>query len=306
MDRSRLIAVARGDETADIVFTNASVINVLNGEIESADVALAEGYIAGVGEYADTPAKQRIDLGGKFIAPAYTDAHIHLESTMLLPSEFARVVLPHGSTCVVSDPHEIANVMGLPGILVLMGLTKNIPFDFYFTLSSCVPATHLETSGASLPACDLRVLIDHDRIVGLAEMMNFPGVYLRSPDVLAKLELARKHDKVIDGHAPLVSGRDLNAYIAGGINSDHECTQLDEAQEKLSHGMWIFLREGSTEKNLADLLPLVNDTTASRCCLVTDDRQPDELIELGHINYAVHKAVALGLNPVTLTQLLVR
>ncbi len=303
MDRSRLIAVARGDEAADIVFTNASVVNVFNGEVESADVSLAEGHIAGVGEYSDTPAKQRIDLGGRFIAPAYTDAHIHLESTMLLPSEFARVVLPHGSTCTVSDPHEIANVMGLPGILLLIGLTKDIPFDFYFTLSSCVPATRLETSGASLPACDLRVLIDHDRIVGLAEMMNFPGVYLRAPDVLAKLELARRHGKVIDGHAPLVSGRDLNAYIAAGIHSDHECTQLDEAREKLSRGMWVFLREGSTEKNLADLLPLVNDTTASRCCLVTDDRQPDELIELGHINYAVHKAMSLGLNPVTAIRL---
>jgi len=303
MDRSRLIAAARGDEAADTVFTNASVVNVFSGDIESADVALAEGHIAGVGEYSDTPAKRRIDLSGKFIAPAYTDAHIHLESTMLLPSEFARVVLPHGSTCVVSDPHEIANVMGLPGILLLMGLAKDIPFDFYFTLSSCVPATHLETSGASLPACDLRVLIDHDRIVGLAEMMNFPGVYLRDPDVLAKLELARKRGKVIDGHAPLVSGRDLNAYIAGGTESDHECTRIDEAREKLSRGMWIFLREGSTERNLADLLPLINDATASRCCLVTDDRQPDELIELGHINYAVHKAVSLGINPVTAIRL---
>jgi len=303
MDRSKLISVARGDEKADIVFTNASVVNVLSGEIESADVALAEGYVAGLGDYSSTPAKQRIDLSGKFLAPAYTDAHIHLESTMLLPSEFARVVLPHGSTCTVSDPHEIANVMGLRGILLLIGLTRDIPFDFYFTLSSCVPATHLETSGASLSADDLNVLIDHSRIVGLAEMMNFPGVYLRVPEVLAKLELAREHNKVIDGHAPLLSGRDLNAYIAAGIGSDHECTQLDEAREKLSRGMWVFLREGSTEKNLADLLPLVNDTTASRCCLVTDDRQPDELIELGHLNYTVHKAVSLGLSPVTAIRL---
>ncbi len=303
MDRSKLIAVARGDEAADTVLANASIVNVFTGEVESADVALAEGYIAGVGDYSGAATKRRIDLSGKFLAPAYTDAHIHLESTMLLPSEFARVVLPHGSTCTVSDPHEIANVMGLPGILLLISLTKDIPFDFYFTLSSCVPATHLETSGGNLSADDLEVLIDHERIVGLAEMMNFPGVYYRVPEVLKKLELAHEYGKPVDGHAPLVSGSDLNAYIAAGIYSDHECTQLDEAREKLSRGMWIFLREGSTEKNLADLLPLVNDATASRCCLVTDDRQPDELMELGHINYAVHKAVSLGMNPVTAIRL---
>lgn len=299
MDRARLIAVARGDEPADLALENARVVNVFNGEIERADVALAEGHIAGVGDYAGAPAHKREDLRGAFLAPAYIDAHIHLESTMLLPAEFARVVLPHGTACAVCDPHEIANVLGLDGIKLIMKLAEDLPFDFYFTLSSCVPATHLETSGACLGAGDLAQLIDEPRIVALAEMMNFPGVYLRFPEVMAKLELASRADKPVDGHAPMLSGRDLNAYIAGGISSEHESTFLDEAKEKLARGMWIFIREGSTEKNLAELLPLVNPVTAARCCLVTDDRHPDELLELGHLNYTVHKAVGMGLDAVT-------
>jgi adenine deaminase len=303
MDRSWLIAVARGDEPADLVLENARVVNVFTGDVERADVVLAEGCIAGVGDYASAPVREREDLQGAFLAPAYIDAHIHLESTMLLPSEFARAVLPHGSACAVCDPHEIANVMGLDGIKLLMKLAEDVPFDFYFTLSSCVPATHLETSGASLTAADLEQLIEHPRIVALAEMMNFPGVFMRFPEVLAKLEVAHRASKSVDGHAPMLRGRDLNAYIAGGISSDHECTALDEAREKLARGMWIFIREGSTEKNLADLLPLVNPTTAARCCFVTDDRHPEDLLELGHLNYNVHKAIGLGLDPVTAIRL---
>lgn len=299
MNRTRLIAVARGDEPADLVLENARVVNVFTGEIEKADVAVAEGHIAGVGDYAGAPAHERQDLQGAFLAPAYIDAHIHLESTMLLPAEFARAVLPHGSACAVCDPHEIANVMGLEGIKLLMQLAEDVPFDYYFTLSSCVPATHLETSGASLSAADLETLIAKPRIAAMAEMMNFPGVFMRFPEVLAKLEVAHGHCKLIDGHAPMLRGHDLNAYIAGGISSDHECTSLGEAREKLARGMWIFIREGSTEKNLEALLPLVNPTAAARCCFVTDDRHPEELLELGHLNYNVHKAIGLGLDPVT-------
>lgn len=303
MDRSRLIAVARGDEPADLVFTHARVVNVFTGEVEQADVALAEGRIAGVGDYAEAEAAEVVDLQGAYLAPAYIDPHIHLESTMLLPAEFARAVLPHGTAATVSDPHEIANVLGLDGIRLLLTLSERLPFDFYFTLSSCVPATHLETSGATLSADDLAQLIDHPRILALAEMMNFPGVFFRAPEVMAKLELAHAHGKLIDGHAPLLSGRGLNAYLCGGISSDHECTRLDEAREKLARGMWIFLREGSTEHNLRELLPLVTPATAPRCCFATDDRHPDELLAEGHLNYTVHLAVQAGLEPVTAIRL---
>ncbi len=303
MNRARLIAVARGDEPADLVLENAHVVNVFTGEVERADVTLAEGHIAGVGDHADAPAHKRVDLRGAFLAPAYIDAHIHLESTMLLPAEFARAVLPHGSACAVCDPHEIANVMGIEGIKLLMQLAEDVPFDFFFTLSSCVPATHMETSGASLSAADLETLIANPRIAAMAEMMNFPGVFMRFPEVLEKLEVAHRHGKLVDGHAPMLRGRDLNAYIAGGISSDHESTTIGEAQEKLARGMWIFIREGSTEKNLEALLPVVNPTTVARCCLVTDDRHPGELHELGHLNYNVHKAIGLGLDPVTAIRL---
>ena len=303
MNRARLIAAARGEEPADLVFTNARVVNVFSGEVEDADVALAEGHIAGVGDYAGVQAAQVVDLHRAFLAPAYIDPHIHLESTMLLPAEFARAVLPHGTTAVVSDPHEIANVLGLDGIRLLLALSEHLPLDFFFTLSSCVPATHLETSGASLSAGDLAQLIAHPRIVALAELMNFPGVLFRAPEVLAKLELAHAHGKPVDGHAPLLSGRDLNAYLCGGIGSDHECTHFAEAREKLARGMWVFIREGSTEKNLRELLPLVTPVSASRCCFATDDRHPEELLAEGHLNYTVHLAVQAGLDAVTALRL---
>jgi len=289
--------VAKGDEPADIVLTNARVVDVFSGKEINAEVAIAEGHIAGIGEYPR--AFSEIDLKGRFVAPAYIDAHIHLESTLLTPAEFARVVLPHGTTATVSDPHEIANVLGVLGINLMLELTEGLPFDFYFTLSSCVPATHMETAGARLFASDIDPLFSHKRIVGLAEMMNFPGVIFRDPSVMDKLELAHGRDKIIDGHSPLLTGNALNAYIAGGIRSDHECTKLDEAKEKLSKGMWVFLREGTTEKNLLELLPLVNDFTMSRLCIVSDDKHPTDLMEEGHINSSVYLAVKNGLSPFT-------
>ena len=297
MNCERLIAVAHGEQPADLVFKNARIVNVFTGSIEEAGVAVAEGCIAGFGDYAD--AAEVIDLSGKLLAPTFIDPHIHLESTMLTPAEFARLVLPRGTTATVSDPHEIANVMGLEGIKLMLDTSEGLPFDFFFTLSSCVPATTMETSGASLGASDLETLIDHPRILALAEMMNFPGVIYRDPDVMAKLALAHQHAMIIDGHAPLLSGSDLNAYIAGGIRSEHECTQLSEAHEKLAKGMWIFLRQGTTEKNLLELLPLVNETTASRCCFASDDLHPPDILAEGHINASVRLAIEHGLEPVT-------
>lgn len=296
MNRERLISVAAGAEPADLLIRNARVVDVFTGEVREGNIAVCEGRIAGVGDYTD--ALSSIELNGKYVAPTYMDAHIHLESTMLTPAEFAKVVLPKGTTSSVSDPHEIANVLGLSGIELMLKLSEGLPFDFFFTLSSCVPATHLETSGAQLSAKELEGLANKARIVGLAEMMNFPGVINRSSDVMAKLELAHRNNMLIDGHSPLLSGRSLNAYLCGGISSDHECTRLEEAREKLSKGMWIFIRQGTTEKNLLDLLPLVNDFTVSRLCIVSDDKHPDDLLEEGHLNSSVYLAVKNGISAV--------
>ncbi len=297
MDYERLIRVARGEEPADLLIKNAQIVNVLSGKIESGDVIIADGYFAGVGSY--TNAGRVIDLKGKYIAPTYMDAHIHIESTMLTPAEFARAVLPKGTTSTVSDPHEIANVFGIRGIELMLKLSESLPFDFYFTLSSCVPATHMETSGAKITAEDLERLTLNPRIVALAELMNFPGVIFHDREVMAKLKLAHERKMIVDGHSPGLLGNDLNAYLCGGILSDHECTSVEEAREKLKKGMWIFLREGTTEKNLLELLPLVNDFTMSRMCIVSDDKDPVDILEVGHLNASVHLAVRNGISPTT-------
>ncbi len=295
MDRERLIRIATGEEPADLLIKNARIVNVFTGEIDEADVAVGEGHIAGVGGYND--AISTIELKGKYLAPAYMDAHIHIESSMLMPAEFAKAVLPHGTTATVSDPHEIANVLGMAGIELMLNLSEGMPFDFFFTLSSCVPATHMETSGAELTADELFQLAEHPRVVALAEMMNFPGVIRRAREVMKKIELAHSRGMIIDGHSPLVRGNDLNAYLCGGIRSDHECTHLDEANEKLRKGMWVFIREGTTEKNLLELLRIVNDFTVSRLCLVSDDKHPNDLLEDGHLNSTVYLAVKNGVSP---------
>jgi len=293
-----LLAISRGDAPADVLFTGGRVVNVFTGEIESANVAVhaATGRIAGVGDY--THGANVVDLKGSFVSPGFIDAHMHVESTMLPPSEFVKLAVPHGTTGAVFDPHEIANVLGLAGIRYVMEDSEGLPFNAMFALSSCVPASHLETSGARLEAVDLGPLFADERVVALAEMMNFPGVVSARPEILAKIEMGlRRH--VVDGHAPGLRSKALQAYVAAGISSDHECTTRGEAEEKLRLGMRVFIREGSAARNLEALLPAVAAENAGRFCFCTDDRHPADLKHEGHIDHVVRKAVRLGLAPVT-------
>lgn len=290
----RLIDCAAGRIPADLVFKNGKIVHVLTGEIASGDVAVIDGHIAGIGNYEG---KETINLGGRYLSPGFIEGHIHIESSMLTPAQFAAAVMPHGTTTVICDPHEIANVCGKTGINYM--LEENSPLSIYGMAPSCVPATHMETSGAVLSAEDIAEILDHPKVIGLAEMMNFPGTVAALPEVLDKILLARKRRVLIDGHAPGLSGKDLQAYIAAGISSDHECTTLAEAQEKLRAGMAIFIREGSTARNLEALLPILNSPAAHQCLLVTDDRHADELLEQGHLDYILRRAVQLGADAVT-------
>lgn len=292
-DLKNLIRVARGERAPDLVLKGGRVVNVLTGEIVRADVAVYGGVIAGVGSY-DGPTV--IDAASDFISPGFMDAHMHPESTLLSPAELARAVLARGTTAIMADPHEIANVLGLEGIRYMFQASKDLPVDFYFLLPSCVPATDLETSGASLSARDLRSLGRRKRVLGLAEMMNYPGVLGGLDPVLEKLFAERC--RVRDGHAPLLSGRDLNAYIAAGIRSDHECTTAAEAREKLRLGMHLMIREGTQAKNLRDLLPVVTPQNSRRCSLVTDDLHPHDLLAKGHLDRLVDMVVGEGMAPV--------
>jgi len=296
-----IIRAARGEDTADLLLANGHVVNVFSGEVFRADVAIAGGLIAGVG--SGYQARETIDLEGAIVCPGFIDGHLHIESTMLSPFEFARAVVPRGTSAVVSDPHEIANVLGLSGIRYMLDASEGLPLDVFVMASSCVPATHMESAGASLSAGDLAELLGHPRVLGLAEMMNYPGVLFQVEDVLAKLDLARKLGVPIDGHAPGLTGRDLQAYVATGVRSDHECTRAEEALEKLRAGMYVYIREGTTERNLADLLPIVNPATARRCLLVSDDRHPDDLMDRGHLDHSIRLAVEHGLDAVTAIQM---
>ena len=296
---SRLIAVARGDEPADLVLANARVVNVFNGEIERGNVAIAAGYVAGVGDYRS--AGEVTDLGGRYLAPGFINGHTHLESSMLDVGQYACAVVPHGTLSVVCDLHEIANVSGLEGIRYVLSRARHLPLDFFLMAPSCVPATHLETSGARLDDRDIQRILRMRECIGLGEVMNFPGVINRDEGMLAKLRSAR--GRVIDGHAPGVSGNDLNAYIAAGIRSDHESVTLEEGREKLARGMRLMIREGSAEKNLEALLPLVTDLTYKRCLFVVDDRSCADLLRDGDIDAVVRKAIRLGLDPVRAIQM---
>ena len=294
VDRLRgLIRVARGEQPPDLVIKGGRVLNLFTGEIIRADVAVSDGRIAGVGSY-DGPAV--IDAGGDYISPGFMDGHMHLESTLLAPAELARAVLAHGTTAIMADPHEIANVLGIEGIRFLLEASKGLPVDIYFLLPSCVPATGLETAGASLSAADLKPLRRDRRVLGLAEMMNYPGVLAGSAPILEKLDAFR--GRIRDGHAPLLTGRDLNAYIASGIRSDHECTGREEAREKLRLGMHIMIREGTQAKNLKELIPLVNPRNNHHFSLVTDDLHPHDLLAKGHLDHLVDMAVEGGMDPV--------
>lgn len=299
MDLTRTLAVARGDEPADLLLRNARLVNVLSGEIHPADISVAGGIVTGLGggTSATSAALQEIDLGGLYVAPGFLDAHVHIESSMVPPAEFARAVVPCGVTTVVTDPHEIGNVLGLAGIHFMLDDAEGAPLDMLVNASSCVPATHLETSGARLEADDLATLLGHPRVLGLAEVMNFPGVVGGDPGVLAKLEAFR--GRPIDGHCPGLSGNSLNAYIVAGIHNDHECTSVEEAREKLRAGLTIFIREATNARNLRPLLPLVSPATERRLCFCTDDRQPADLLDEGSIDHMIRVAIAEGIDPVT-------
>jgi len=296
---NRLIAVAKGDEPADLVLANARVVNTCNGEIETGDVAICGGRVAGVGDYQR--AKEVLDLGGRYLAPGLINGHTHLESSMLDVGQYARAVVAHGTSALVTDLHEIANACGLEGMRYVLDCARRLPLDMFLMAPSCVPATHLETSGASIGPEDIRRILRWRDCIGLGEVMNFPGVLAGDAGVLGKIESAR--GKVIDGHAPGVTGKDLSAYIAAGIRSDHESVSLAEAEEKLRLGMFVMIREGSSEKNLDALLPLVTDKTYKRCLFVVDDRSCVDLLRDGDIDAVVRQAIRRGLDPVRAIQM---
>jgi adenine deaminase len=288
------LAVARGDEEAELLFTGAMIVDVFEGVVKEDSVATSGGRIAGFG---DRPAKQKVDLGGAYLCPGFIDGHVHIESSMVSLPEYARAVVPSGTTAVVTDYHEIANVLGIEGIHYMMRLGEGLPLEVFIMLPSCVPATPMETAGAILEARDLIPLLAEEGVIGLGEVMNFPGVINADPAVLAKIAACK--GLPIDGHAPGLSGRNLDAYIAAGVESDHECVTADEAAEKLAKGMFIYIREGSTARNLEALLPIVGAASAGRCIFVDDDRQPKDLLDEGHMDHILRKAVGLGLDPIT-------
>ncbi len=299
MELSRFLSVARGDEPAELVLKNGRVVNVFTGEIIEADVALADGTIVGVG--SGIAGRQELDLQGRYICPGLIDAHVHIESSMVTPYQFARAVVPHGTTTVVCDPHEIANVAGAAGVRYILDASEGLPLTVYVNLPSCVPATTMGTAGAELGADDLRALGSLPRVLGLAELMNVPGLVLGFPDVLAKVEAFR--DRVIDGHAPGIGGKWLQAYAGAGPGSDHECTTAAEMLEKLRLGMRVFIRESTAAKNLRALLPAVTPQNSRRCAFCTDDRHPADLLDEGHLDHLIRLAVAEGLDPVTAIQM---
>lgn len=295
----KIIKTAKGDIKADLVLKNARIVNVLSEEIYEGDVAISDGVIAGVGN--DYHGVEEIDVKGAYVSPSFIDGHVHLESSMLMPSEFAKMVVPSGTTTVVADPHEISNVMGLQGISFMREATKNLPLDVYMTLPSCVPATSLETSGVDLNSYDLALLIDAPWVLGIAEMMNFPGVINCDGSVLSKVRLGLEKHKRVDGHAPHLSGKDLNAYVAAGIRSDHECTTVEEAVEKLRLGMYLMVREATGARDLEPLLPVLKNLNTRKCIFVTDDRHPKHLAK--HISRMVKKAVKNGVDPIKAIQM---
>jgi adenine deaminase len=280
---SDIIEVSKGRKLGDLLLKNCRVVNVFNETIEENDVLVQNGIIAGVGRYKS--AREIIDVSGSFVSPSFIDSHLHIESSMLIPPEFAKSVIPLGTTTVVADPHEIANVSGISGLQFMINSSKNLPMDIFFMLSSCVPATSLETSGAHLYAEDLQMLKNNEKVLGLAELMNYQGVIAEDKEVLDKILMFR--DRIIDGHSPGLSGDNLNVYLSSGVMTDHECTNAEEALEKLSKGMWIMMREGSLTRDVLRLLPILNEKTKHRILLCTDDKHPEDLIGEGHINFAI-------------------
>ena len=294
-----MIKAARGLEPAEVVFSGGRLVNVFSGRIEETCLAVSGGRIVGLGEYSG---RKRVDLKGAYLLPGLMEGHFHVESSLLCPAELARAVCPRGTSYIAADPHEIANVLGAAGVRAMLAASAGLPVTFGYLAPSCVPATHLETAGAALGAEELAELAAEPGILGLAEMMNYPGVLMGDPGVLAKLRAFA--GRVRDGHAPLLAGRDLNAYVLAGPDSDHECSVLEEAAEKLARGMWVMIREGTSAHNLADLLPVVTPRTLRRCLLVSDDRHPDDLALQGHCDALLRRAVGLGLDPVSAVTML--
>ncbi|MCB9445508.1 MAG: adenine deaminase, partial [Ardenticatenaceae bacterium] len=278
MELAEFIQYARGDKPVDILLKNGRVINVFSGEIIETDIAIVGSRIAGLGTYE---ARTVVDLNGRYVAPGLIDSHVHIESAMVPPPEFARAVVPRGTTTVITDPHEIGNVLGYAGIQFMLDRAKGIPLTVYVNAPSCIPSSHMESAGATLEADDLSPLLKEANVLGLAEVMNFPGVVAGDPGMLDKIKTFS--DRIIDGHCPGLSDKGLNAYVAAGIASDHECVTVEEAMEKLRLGMYIFIREATNAHNLKPLLPLINSDNSRRICLCTDDRQPADILAEGHI-----------------------
>lgn len=293
--KQRIIAVAAGREKADLVLKNAKYLNVFSNEFLCGDIAVANGLIAGVGKY---DGKTEIDVSGKLVLPGFIDAHIHLESSMVTPAEFAKAVVAHGTTTVITDPHEITNVMGIDGVEYMIQASQNLPIDVHFMMPSCVPATEIDESGAELDCKDIDLYLDNKKVLGLAEMMNYVGVINGDKNVLSKIVTSQAHHKKIDGHAPELSGNDLNAYIAAGVYSDHECSTFENALEKLRKGQFIMIIEGTAAHNLKALMPLLTQQYYSRCMFATDDKHPSDLLYGGHIDYIVKQALKNGADPI--------
>jgi len=292
------IDISGGNKRVDLLIKNARVINTFSGDIYKTDVAINNGKIVGFGIY---PAKKIIDIKGNYLSPGFIDGHVHIESSMVKIPEFAKVVLPCGTTSVIIDPHEIANVLGLDGIKYMLSSSVNAKLGVYVMLPSCVPATNLETAGAELSSHDLSLLLNDERVLGIGEMMNYPGVIYKDEEVIKKIAIAK--NKIIDGHAPMLKGKQLYAYVSAGIRSDHECTDVNEAREKLRAGMHIMIREGTAAKNLKSLLPLVNSENSRKFIFVTDDRHLEDIYKEGHINYLVKTAIKMGIDPVRAIQM---
>jgi adenine deaminase len=300
MGLREMIATARGQTPADLVLKNASLVNVFSEEVYRTDIAIQAHTIVGLGDYEG---RETIDLHGRFAMPGFINGHVHVESTMLPIPEYARTVVPHGTTTIIIDPHEIANVMGIDGVKLMLASSKSTPLGVFAVLPSCVPASPFETPGATLEAYDLNGMLEKRRVLGMGEIMNYPGVLMGDSTVLDKMKLVENQRLVVDGHAPGLSGKDLNAYVAAGVLSDHESITVEEAEEKLRLGMWLMVRQGSTEKNLAALLPAIKALNPHRCMFVTDDRHPGDLLREGDMNSLVRLAVAEGLNPIKAIQM---
>ena len=298
--KQRIIDVAAGRRKADLVLKNATYVDVFSGELATDDIAVTEGLIVGLGNYSG---HEEVDMTGFIVCPGFLDAHIHLESSLVSPAEFARAVLPHGTTTVITDPHEITNVMGTDGIDYMLAATEDLPVDVRFMIPSCVPASPLDESGANLDYRDIDSYFEHPRVQGLAEMMNFPGIIAADGSTVAKIVASQAHHKKIDGHAPGLTGNDLNAYIAAGVYSDHECSDLEDAMAKLKRGQFIMIREGTAARNLEALMPLIrSEKLFDRCMFCTDDKHPNDLLEKGHIDYICREAVRMGADPIRTVQ----